>query len=57
MKFGQAHPELCHALIVGGCCNVYPPGVKSSLFFGLSAVVYDNLPTSVTSTFVQKIMP
>ena len=57
MKFGHAHPELCHALIIGGCCNVYPPGVKSSLFFGLSAFVYDAMPNSTSCTFVQKLLP
>jgi pimeloyl-ACP methyl ester carboxylesterase len=57
MKFAHAHPELCKAVILGGCCNQYPPGVKSSLFFGLSAAVYDNLPTSTCSTFIQKLKP
>ncbi len=34
MKFGFAHPELCNALILGGCCNEYPPGLKTNMFFG-----------------------
>ncbi len=57
LKFAHAHPDMCIAVIAGGCCNEYPPGVKSSLFVGGAEFIYDHLPNSVTSTFVLKMIP
>eukprot|EP00026_Physarum_polycephalum_P011180 Phypoly_transcript_11384.p1 GENE.Phypoly_transcript_11384~~Phypoly_transcript_11384.p1 ORF type:complete len:371 (+),score=30.18 Phypoly_transcript_11384:51-1115(+) len=57
MKFGAAHPELCAGLILGGCCNEYPPGMKTDGFFGLVNLVYTISSNKMKAGFLHTVLP
>jgi len=57
MKFGVAHPELCAGLILGGCCNEYPPGMKTDGFFGVVNLVYSISSNKIKAGFLNTILP